>query len=341
MSTFIISPESEHKSPEFPEAGTGPWRRLVLVKIEKVRGLLDVSESASEVEVSYINRLLSLSGKLIEPPQKEPGWSDRFRGWAARFRAWWTGDQCDQAWRYVHEAEAQAIALLPEDRRVTRMREFLADAPSILDPHDPVLDLKPCDRVNDDASPVKARELVTRYRAKWDDRYVRTRNYRNRLIIMISIVTLFLITFVMVGGAGLFSINQTTTSTSGTLSLVWPTWEPRLLHLVAMIAIGTIGSVGGLLAGARQITQMGGVYNPFYLPLYSLMLKIQMGALSALAGTLALLGGIAPEIRIGQWGDIAAWALIFGASQQFVTQLVDRKVHALISSEPRDSTEKK
>ena len=220
------------------------------------------------------------------------------------------------------------------------MPEFLADAPSILDPHDPVLDLKPCDHIKD-ASPVKARELVARYRAKWDDRYVRSRNYRNRLIIMIAIVTLFLIILVLVGGAGLFSINQTANPTSGTLSLVWPTWEPRLLHLVAMIAIGTIGSVGGLLAGARQITQLGGVYNPFYLPLYSLILKIQMGALSALAGTLVILGGLVPEIRIGQWGDIAAWALIFGASQQLVTQLVDRKVHALITSEPRDSTEKK
>ena len=80
------------------------------------------------------------------------------------------------------------------------------------------------------------------------------------------------------------------------LVLVWPTWEPSIRHFVAMAAIGTIGAVGGLLAGARQVSQVGGVYNPLFLPVTSLLLKIQMGALCGIAGTIAVLGGLAPTL---------------------------------------------
>jgi hypothetical protein len=296
------------------------WRRLVNTKIAQIQGLPVDSRSACFEDAGHREQLISQAGRVTQA--------------SGSLRTWWTGEQCDQAWRLVHEAEAYAVAALPADRRIARMREVLFDATTILSPHDPLLQLKPGE-IEGDSAPAVARELVRRYRHAWDDMYARSRSYRNRLLILIAVVTLFVSIFVAVGGAGLFSITQKDNPTTGTLALIWPAWQPRMPHLIAMIAIGTIGSVGGLLAGTRQITQAGGVYNPFFLPLHSLILKIQMGALCALAGILAILGGLAPEIKVGQWGDIAAWALIFGAAQQFLTQLVDRQVNALVTNEAR------
>lgn len=290
-----------------------PWRRLVRLKIMEIRAqpLDPAADAASEAHIAALlqqaEELLHISGS---------------------FRSWWTGAQCDHAWRLVHEAEAQAVTVLPDKTRLARTREVFFDARTILDEQDPILAHQPED-------PEGAAELIRRYRAAWDDRYTRSRNYRNRLIVLTGVVTVFAAALVGVGALGLFPITSIQRQSNGTLRLEWPSWNPGVQHLLAMVAIGTLGAVGGVLAGARQVTQMGGVYNPFYLPLHSLFLKIQMGALCGLAGVLAILGGLAPEITLTQWGDIAVWALVFGAAQQLVTQLVDRKVTALITSEPR------
>lgn len=302
--------------------GDGVWRRLVNLKIDKVEGMLADSEPTRRQDMLYVNYMLSQAKHFTRTP--------------ATFHSWWNGEQCDQAWRTVHEAEAHAVAMLPADRRVARMKEVLFDAASILDAHDPLTQLKPGDKPEDE-TPAKALELVARYRQAWDDRYSRSHSYRNRLIIMIAMVSFFLLVIVLAGYAGLIAITE---GKQG-FSLGPPAWTWQAPHLAEMIAIGTIGSVGGLLAGARRVTETGGVYNPFFLPMHSLFLKIQMGALCGLAGILVLLGGLAPEVNVNGWASVAVWALVFGAAQQLLTQLVDRKVNALVSSEPRDLVLKK
>ncbi|MCP2199989.1 hypothetical protein [Lentzea flava] len=158
---------------------------------------------------------------------------------------------------------------------------------------------------------------------------------------LICVVTFFAAVLVITGALGLFSIVRTTESGVVRLTMEWPGWDPSFPHLAAMLAIGTFGAVGGVLAGAWQILRMGGVYNPSLLPLTSLFVKIQMGALCALAGVLAILGGVAPEISVSEWRDVAGFALVFGAAQQLLGQVIDGKVKALISSEPRDQAVKK
>lgn len=300
----------------------GVWRRLVNLKIDKVEGLLAQGQPARPEDALYVDYLLSRARQFVRAP--------------GTFRSWWSGAQCDQAWRTVHEAEAQAVAMLPPERRVARMREVLFDAASILDARDPLMELKP-DDTEADRSPAKARELVARYRQQWDDRYSRSHSYRNRLLVMLATITVFLIVIVLAGYAGLITITEG----EGGFSLARPAWSWQLPQLAQLVAIGTIGAVGGLLAGARQVTETGGVYNPFLLPMHSLFLKIQMGALCGLVGIFVLLGGLASEVKVDAWAEVAVWALVFGAAQQLLTQLVDRKVTALVSSEPRAPALKK
>jgi hypothetical protein len=91
-------------------------------------------------------------------------------------------------------------------------------------------------------------------------------------------------------------------------------WSGEVLFDASTIAMATFGAVGGLLAGSGQVVRMGGVYNPMHLPVLSLLVKIQMGALCGLAGVLAA---------------------------HLLTQVIDRKVNALVASEPRDHAVRK
>lgn len=298
------------------------WRRLAALKIEELSGLpVDGTQQDSAKEVNRIQRLLESANDVLHAD--------------GSLLTWWTGEQCDHTFRLLHAAEADAVALLPADRRSARMKEVLFDASGILDRRDPVLGLRPGDTSaehKEDDSPANAREVIQRYRSAWDDRYVRSRTFRNRLIVLIAAATAGVAVLVVAAWRGLFTITSTA---AGQPELPWPTGQSQLTYLAAPVAIATLGSIGGLIAGAGQVVRAGGVYNPFYLPIASLILKIQMGALCAMAGVLALLAGITPEIQVLSWAHIAVWSLVFGASQQLVTQMVDRRVNALVSSEPQ------
>jgi hypothetical protein len=224
---------------------------------------------------------------------------------------------------------------MPLAARRLRVREVMFDAVTILDRNDPVLEIA----VEGDDAPTRdeARELVRRYRAAWDDRYKRSASYRNRLLQLIAIVTAAVALIVVLGAAGIYTVTDT-------LELQYPTLEFTALtgaRFGVMVAIATFGSAGGLLAGANQVVRLGGVYNPMHLPVLSLVVKIQMGALCGLAGVLAVLGNLLPEVTADRWGTLAGFALVFGASQQLLTQVIDRKVSALVASEPRDQSVRK
>jgi hypothetical protein len=297
-----------------------PWRDLLESKVERLRH--ELADEAAPEDLARAEELFTHATALAR---------HRERWWRGLPR-WWSGSLCDTAWRVVHDGEAHRLAALPLVARRTRVKEMLFDASTILDRNDPILQMT----VDGDDAPTRddTRELVRRYRQAWDDRYKRSATYRNRLIQLITLVTVVVALIVVLGAAGIYTITRT-------LALQYPTLDFAQLtgaRFGVMVAIATFGSVGGLLAGSGQVVRMGGVYNPMHLPMLSLLVKVQMGALCGLAGVLAILGNLLPEVATRGWGTLAAFALVFGASQQLITQVVDRKVNALVTSEPRDQT---
>jgi|GEM_PF-5272274 hypothetical protein len=299
------------------------WRQLVESKIERLES--EPADPTATEDLAQAHTLMEQARHLGR--RHDTGWR--------RLVAWWSGSLCDTTWRVLHEAEAHRLAALPLQARRLRVQEVLFDAATILDRNDPVLQTP----VDGAESPTRdeTRELVRRYRQAWDDRYKRSGSYRNRLIQLILVVTAAVALIVVLGAAGIYTITET-------FELGYPTLDFAALtgaRLAVMVAIATFGAVGGLLAGSGQVVRMGGVYNPMHLPVLSLLVKIQMGALCGLAGVLAILGNLLPEVTADRWGTLAAFALVFGASQQLLTQVIDRKVNALVTSEPRDHATRK
>jgi hypothetical protein len=260
-------------------------------------------------------------------------------------RTWWTGALRDLVWRQIHMAETYIISMLPDEERQRRVVEILYDARFILDRDDPVMSTAAAGPLTvggatpspaEPTKPVFAYELVRRYREAWDDRYTASRGFRNRLIVLIAVVTFAVAVLITAGSIGMVWLDVAATPSHAILA-------PHLDDFLAMLTIAVLGAIGGLISGASEVVKVEGVYNPFSLPWYLLFFKIPMGALTGILGVLAIKGNLLPDMHLtmSNWSQVIIWALVFGASQQLITFMVDRRVRALSTSTPQEQVVKK
>jgi hypothetical protein len=98
---------------------------------------------------------------------------------------------------------------------------------------------------------------------------------------------------------------------------------------VALIEV--VGVLAAALAAAMFLRGLRGTSTPYRIPLALALLKLPAGALTAIAGLLLMQGGFVPGLSaLDTSGQIVAWALIFGYSQQLVTGLIDRQAHGVL-----------
>ncbi len=94
-----------------------------------------------------------------------------------------------------------------------------------------------------------------------------------------------------------------------------------------------VGLAGAAVTSAAALRRLRGTSTPFAVPIALLLLKLPVGALTAFLGLVLLHGEFVPGLSaLDSSGQILAWALIFGAAQQLVTGLVDRKAQAVLDS---------
>lgn len=94
-----------------------------------------------------------------------------------------------------------------------------------------------------------------------------------------------------------------------------------------------VGLAGAAVSGAAALRQMRGTSTPFAVPMTLLLLKLPTGALTALLGLILLHGEFVPGLSaLDTSGQILAWALVFGAAQQLVTGLVDKRAQSVLDS---------
>jgi hypothetical protein len=100
---------------------------------------------------------------------------------------------------------------------------------------------------------------------------------------------------------------------------------------VALVML--LGLVAAAVTGAAALRRMRGTSTPFSVPVALIALKLPLGALTAVVGLLLLGGGFVPGFSaLDSSGQILAWALVFGAAQQLVTGLVDKKAQTVLNS---------
>jgi hypothetical protein len=94
-----------------------------------------------------------------------------------------------------------------------------------------------------------------------------------------------------------------------------------------------VGLAGAAVTGAAALRRMRGTSTPYAVPMTLLLLKLPTGALTAFLGLILLHGEFVPGLSaLDSSGQILAWALVFGAAQQLVTGLVDKKAQTVLDS---------
>jgi hypothetical protein len=100
-------------------------------------------------------------------------------------------------------------------------------------------------------------------------------------------------------------------------------WDLALVEIVGVLAAG--------IAAAAALRRIKGTSTPYSLPVALAVLKLPTGALTALLGLLLMRGQFVPGLSaLDNSGQIVAWAVVFGYSQQLFTRLVDDQAQTVL-----------
>jgi hypothetical protein len=102
-------------------------------------------------------------------------------------------------------------------------------------------------------------------------------------------------------------------------------WDVLLVEIIGLVAAGVTGAIA--------LRRLRGSSTPFGVPVALTVLKLPTGALTAVLGLLLMRGGFVPGLTaLDTTPQILAWAVVFGASQQLFTGLVDRQAQNVFDS---------
>ena len=100
-----------------------------------------------------------------------------------------------------------------------------------------------------------------------------------------------------------------------------------------MALIEIIGMIAAVVAGIVALRNVRGTSTPYSLAVALALVKIPLGALTAVLGLVLMSGGFVPGLSaLDTSAQILAWALVFGFSQQLLTRLVDQRAESLLQN---------
>jgi hypothetical protein len=96
-----------------------------------------------------------------------------------------------------------------------------------------------------------------------------------------------------------------------------------------------LGALGGALTAALSIRNLKGTSTPYDVPVALAILKVPLGAFTAILALVAIQGKFVPGLSVlDSQGQILAYALIFGFAQQALSRLLDRQAQTLLEGLP-------
>ncbi|HET8765919.1 MAG TPA: hypothetical protein VFM86_01205 [Pedococcus sp.] len=287
-------------------------------------------------------------GDLTEPQEMVAVGVDGFieRARAAAFRDdpipgrlanWWRGTLVEAAYRNMHSARSAMLDLYTDAELRAEIPMVVARANATLHRDDPrrstiaELTALPTARLRP-----RMRRLVGDSYEKLDLEHAQLRSFRN--IVLLATAFLFVcvvvtLVFVYVNPSWVplcfeTGTDKVTACPSRMFEGAQPT-GPDILVATAM------GGLGGAFAAVLSIRNLKGTANPYDVPVALAVLKFPLGAMTAILGLVAIKGGFAPGLsNLDNQGQILAYALLFGFSQQALSRLLDKRAQDLLEGLP-------
>ncbi|MFC5176553.1 hypothetical protein [Nocardioides taihuensis] len=267
---------------------------------------------------------------------------------------WWGGRHIEAAYQNLHGAEALIARLYDWNEIRAEVPEAVARIESGLLRDDPRRDaaLQLADADPEKSSLEGARAALTKVieigHSVADRDHTQLRSFRNVIIVSSLVITVLLVVtaaYVWVNPSTIPLCFTPPNAEGKPATWVCPTGEypwnaqtptvegPMNKHDIVVVLL--LGVLGGAFSAAISIRGLSGTSTPYDVPLSLAILKLPLGALTALGGLIALQGDFVPGLsELDSQGQILAYALIFGYAQQLLSGLLDRRAQTLLESAP-------
>jgi hypothetical protein len=265
-----------------------------------------------------------------------------------RLTNWWRGTLVESAYRHLHAAEVALVDLYGWQDLQAEIRGAVARAGTALNREDPrqrtVGDFR--EYTTPEELKPRLKSLMRDSFATLDARHAQLRSFRNILLMAaLSITVLMIVTSYSVAKnptvlplcfpRSVISTNRGSVVTTESL-LNCPTGGPvRGPTGGDILVVALLGLLGGALTAAISIRNLKGTTTPYDVPVALAMLKVPLGAFTAVLGLVAIRGDFVPGLSaLDSQVQILAYALVFGFAQQALTRLLDQRAESLLSALP-------
>jgi hypothetical protein len=256
------------------------------------------------------------------------------------FGRWWRGTLVESAFQNLHAARAQMVDVYADDELAAEIPAAVARTQQTLHPDDPR-------RLVGEALPKMAtgqqraflRHAIEDSYDAIDHQHGRLRNFRNIILMAALCIGVLVGATILIVRANptyiplCFAANGE--SAEGVL-LNCPTGtDVTSNHSSDIVVVALLGLLGGALAAAVSIRNLRGTSTPYDVPVALALLKVPLGAFTAILGLVALQGSFVPGLSaLDSQQQILAYALVLGYAQQVFTYTLDRKAQTLLDGLP-------
>lgn len=331
------------------ESPPGPRKRIWVQQIDPELNGLRIRLAVARTRALSPAQQAAANGVecFIDRAEKAANRMDPIPG---RVRNWWRGTLVEASYRNLHLARVQMLDLLTEAELNAEVPGIIARAHSTLSPDDPRL-----------LSSAHVRNMPVEDRRAWlrrlmedgydvvDTQHTQLRNFRNILLKAGTVITVLLVVAVVLMSARpswiplcfpYQELGDPPTNAPG------PPYNcPTAANVGApqkgdVWVVGLIGLFGGALGTSIAIRKMkGGSPIPYDVPVALAWFKVPLGAFASILGIVAIRGGFVPGLtQLDSQEQILAYALLFGFSQQLLTQLLDSKAQSVVAGLPTKDT---
>ncbi|MCT2590942.1 hypothetical protein LHJ74_13655 [Streptomyces sp. N2-109] len=309
------------------------WFQRLVAHIADLQGQINglgKQESISDEELESINEAKNQLTTARESLQHSDLWS-RFSGKAT-----------DRALANVHEAEVVILRITRLGQMRWKALAVLVQARLHLHPTD--LRLKQLEKLlQPDGDPAELRQadrellVDTLHAANQAEEAERARVRSFAHILMASTAVMGLIAFGFaifavtepaVGERFCFPQDQDNPNAPLTVCPLGnePTWQ-------GVWFIEFVGMLAAAVTGAVSLRKVRGNSSPYHVLINLLLLRLPVGALTAVVGVVLLSGKFFPGLTaLDTSSQIIAWAMAFGVLQEAVTRTIDRQGQHLLES---------
>jgi hypothetical protein len=312
---------------------TSTWRENILQEVDRVQSMLDRSGAASD-EKERADRALQLASRAAT--QRRDSLSSLWAGWS--------GADIERAWRSLHRAK-QELFLLAKSEDIRSQLPALrskveSSLSSTIERKRYEAWLAEMEKEGGTLERERLREIRTAVDRQSDQQFESIRRFRNALwgALLGAILLLAVLAFGSGWVPGLPLCGSTAAAATEEVSGIT---EPTLPEeCVPVWQVELVGAAGALIAAAAAFWEVPKSGEPFGLRGIQSLVKVPMGALTAVIGTMLLQSGVIDALDPQPVPEVLAYAALFGFAQQVVTRFIDSRAATLLKGPQKAEKER-